>query len=83
MQTAKEYVANHGIEMTWDADCGQNYGEFTSSDGTLNQIWMEDAESIGAKLTAMKSSGIAGVAAWRLGYETPDIWDEIASFVNG
>ncbi len=83
MQTAKEYVANHGIEMTWDADCGQNYGEFTSSDGTLNQIWMEDAESIGAKLTAMKSNGIAGVAAWRLGYETPDIWDEIASFVNG
>ncbi len=83
MQTAKEYVANHNIEMTWDADCGQNYGEFSSSDGTLNQIWMEDAESIGAKLTAMKSSGIAGVAAWRLGYETPDIWDEIASFVNG
>lgn len=83
MQTAKEYVANHGIEMTWDADCGQNYGEFTSSDGTLNQIWMEDAESIRAKLTAMKSNGIAGVAAWRLGYETPDIWDEIAEFVNG
>lgn len=82
MQTAKEYVANHNIEMTWDANAGQNYGEYTSSDGTLNQIWMEDAESIKAKLTAMKSNGIAGVAAWRLGYETPDIWDVIAEFVN-
>ncbi len=82
MQTAKEYVANHNIELNWDANAGQNYGEFTSSDGTLNQIWVEDAESIGAKLTSMKSNGIAGVAAWRLGYETPDIWDVIAGFVN-
>ena len=65
MQTANEYVANHNLDMTWDADCGQYYGEYTSSDGTLNQIWLEDAESIGAKLTAMKSNGIAGVASLR------------------
>ncbi|MCR5557530.1 MAG: SH3 domain-containing protein [Butyrivibrio sp.] len=83
MQTAKEFVDNHNLDMTWDADCGQYYGEYTSSDGTLNQIWLEDADSIGAKLTSMKSNGIAGVAAWRLGFETPDIWDVIADFVNG
>ena len=83
MQTANEYVKNHNLEMTWDADAGQYYGEYTSSDGTLNQIWLEDAESIGAKLMSMKSNGIGGVAAWRLGYETPDIWDVIAGYVNG
>lgn len=83
MQLAKEYISNHGIDMSWDADAGQNYGEFTSSDGTLNQIWMEDAESIGAKLTSMKANNIAGVAEWRLGYETADVWDVIAEYVEG
>ena len=83
MQTANEYVKNHNLDMTWDANCGQNYGEYTSSDGTLNQIWLEDAESIQAKLNSMKANNIAGVAAWRLGYETPDIWDVIAAYING
>ena len=83
MQMANEYVSNHNLEMTWDANCGQNYGEYTSSDGTLNQIWLEDAESIEAKLNAMKANNIAGVASWRLGYETPDIWDVIAEYIGG
>jgi spore germination protein YaaH len=83
MQLAKEYVSNHKLELTWDANAGQNYGEYTSSDGTLNQIWIEDATSIGEKINAMKSSNIAGIAAWRLGFETPDIWDVIAAYVQG
>ena len=83
MQMANEYVSNHNLELTWDANAGQNYGEYTSSDGTLNQIWLEDATSIGEKINAMKSSNIAGIAAWRLGLETADIWDVIASYVEG
>ncbi len=83
MALAKEYVSNHKIELVWDANAGQNYGEFTSSDGTLNQIWVEDATSINEKINAMKSSNIAGIAAWRLGLETPDIWDVIAAYVQG
>ena len=83
MKAAKEYISNHNIEMTWDSEAGQNYGEFTSSDGTINQIWMEDAESIEAKLTSMKANGIAGVAEWRLGFETADVWDVIAAYIEG
>ena len=68
--------------MTWDAEAGQNYGEFTSSDGTLNQIWMEDATSIGQKIDSMKAQNIAGIAAWSLGMETDDVWDVIASYIE-
>jgi spore germination protein YaaH len=82
LQKAKDYIANHNIEMTWNSEAGQNYGEFTGNDGVLHQIWMEDAESIGQKIDSMRASGIAGIAAWSLGMETPDIWDVISDYVN-
>ncbi|WP_029232260.1 glycosyl hydrolase family 18 protein [Butyrivibrio sp. VCB2006] len=83
MQTAKDYIANHSINMTWDAEAGQNYGEFSSSDGTLNQIWMEDATSIGQKIDSMRAQNIAGIAEWSLGMETSDVWDVIAAYIEG
>jgi spore germination protein YaaH len=83
MKTAQEYIANHQISMEWDAEAGQNYGEYTSSDGTLNQIWNEDVTSIGQKIDSMKAHNIAGIAEWSLGMETSDVWDVIASFTEG
>ena len=83
MKTAKEYIANHSIALDWNADAGQNYGEFTSSDGTLNQIWMEDITSLGQKIDSMKANNIAGIAEWSLGMETSDVWEIIAAYVGG
>ncbi len=83
MRVANEYVANHGITLEWNAEAGQNYGEYTSSDGTLNQIWMEDAVSLSQKIDSMRANNIGGIAEWCLGMETGDIWDIIAAYVNG
>ncbi len=83
MKIASDYISNHGIDMQWNAEAGQNYGEYTGSDGVFNQIWMEDAESIGQKIDSMRASGIAGIAEWSLGMETSDIWEVIANYVNG
>ncbi len=82
MQTAADYIRNHSIEMTWNAEAGQNYGEYTDNSGVLHQIWMEDATSIGQKIDSMRASSIAGIASWSLGMETSDIWDIIADYVN-
>jgi spore germination protein YaaH len=82
MQTAADYISNHAIEMIWNSEAGQNYGEFTDKSGVLHQIWMEDATSIGQKIDSMRASGIAGIAAWSLGMETSDIWDVISDYVN-
>lgn len=83
LETQAEYIANHNIQLVWDAEAGQYYGEFTSDDGTLNQVWVEDAESISQKITAMQVHGIAGIAEWALGMETSDIWDVISAYVKG
>lgn len=81
MEMAAAYVADHGIETRWDETTCQNYGEFQDGD-TLCQVWLEDAESVKVKLTIMEKYGIAGVAAWRLGFETADIWDVIGEYMN-
>ena len=81
METAWNFIKNNGLNMTWDATTGQNYGEIQLGN-TFYQIWMEDKDSIEAKLAVMRKYGIGGVAAWKLGYETSDIWDEIAAYMN-
>lgn len=80
MAVANDWVKNHNVSLSWDEGTCQNYGEYTSN-GTLYQIWMEDAESIRVKLNVMNTYNIAGVAEWRLGYETADIWDEISAYL--
>jgi len=81
MEMAEEYVANHEIEIEWDDETCQNYGEYTVGD-TIHQVWLEDEKSIQVKLTIMDKYGIGGVASWRLGFEKPEIWDEIVGYLN-
>ena len=81
MEMAEEYVAAHNIDVEWNEETCQNYGEYTSGD-TLYQVWLEDEASIRVKLNIMEKYGIGGVAAWRLGFEKPEIWDEIETYLN-
>lgn len=82
MQDIQDYITSHGMTQNWDATTGQNYAEMTDADGTLVQIWVEDAQSIQQKLDVMQSYGIKGVAEWKLQYETADVWDVISNYVT-
>ena len=81
MQTAKNFIENNSLNMVWNPVAAQNYGEIQKGE-TFYQIWMEDRQSIAAKLEVMSKYQLAGVAAWQLGFETPEIWDEINIFLN-
>lgn len=82
MKTAQEFISAHSITTSWDDTTCQNYGEYSDGD-TLYQVWLEDKDSIQAKLSVMKQNGIAGVAEWKLGLEDASVWDEIASYAAG
>ena len=82
MDMAQEYIRNHGIVTSWDEETCQNYGEYQSGN-SYYQVWLEDVESLKVKLNIMKKYNIAGVAEWRLGLESPIVWDAIAEYVNG
>ena len=81
METAQSFISRNALEMRWNEAAGQNYGEIQKGN-TLYQIWMEDKDSIESKLAVMRKYNIGGVAAWKLGYETPDIWDKIAVYLK-
>ena len=81
METAANFISNNGVETRWDEKTCQNYGEIQKGE-TLYQVWLEDAKSIETKLTVMKNYNLGGVAAWKLGFETPDIWTVIEAYMN-
>lgn len=82
MTAALERVAGAGATPVWDDVTKQNYAEWDGADGRKYKIWLEDAQSIEAKLQLMKEYKLAGTGAWRIGYETPDIWELILKYVN-
>ncbi len=81
MEMAQQYIEEHGITTRWDETTCQNYGEYQSGD-SYYQVWLEDADSIRVKLNIMAKYEIAGVAEWKLGFETASIWDVIEEYVN-
>lgn len=77
MADAQEVLNVHEVEVYWDSDAGQNYGSYVDDDGNSCQIWVEDAEAVAVKVKLVSKYGLAGVAAWKLGFETPDVWQTI------
>lgn len=81
MTAAANAVKDNKAETRWDEETAQNYAEWQSGDAVY-KIWLEDTESIQKKLDVMSGYDLAGVAAWKLGLESSDVWDVILKYVN-
>ena len=81
MDAIDEILAANGVEKTWDETSGQYYAEYTE-DGNTYKVWLEEEESIALKASLIKEYNLAGISAWKLGFERQDIWDVILRYVN-
>nr|MBQ8252118.1 chitinase [Lachnospiraceae bacterium] len=81
MAVAENYLAQNGVTAVWDQETAQNFASF-EADGATYQIWLEDTESVRAKLNLMSGYNLAGVAQWKLGLEKAEIWDVIAEYTS-
>ena len=79
MTKAAETVASAGATPKWDEETGQNYAEW-GGDTNRHKIWLEDADSLAAKLGVMQAHNVAGVAVWQLAYSTQPAWETISSY---
>lgn len=78
MDQAQEVITKHNVETYWDQNTSQNYGKYENAeDGSTCQIWLEDAQSIAEKVKLVPKYELAGVAAWKLGFENSSIWSVI------
>lgn len=66
-----------GVEAVWDENTKQNYIEY-EKDGTTYKMWIEDEESIKAKLDLINEYNLAGAGFWSKDRETNTIWSVVA-----
>ncbi|MCM3627572.1 glycosyl hydrolase family 18 protein [Paenibacillus glycanilyticus] len=52
-------------------------------DGFTYVFWAENANTVQARINLAKKYDLAGVAAWRLGYETSDLWTMMLRLKQG
>ena len=76
IQAAKEWVEENDVELYWQPELGQYYGELKTPDG-IQYLWMEEEESLGLKMDLIRSYDLSGVACWKLGLEDEAVWEVI------
>lgn len=81
MEVANKFVKDNEIVTVWNDNIGQFYGEITKNDIDY-RIWLEDEKSLGYKISLIHKYDLAGVASWRKGFETENIWDSIDKALN-
>lgn len=77
MMTANDLIKQNNATLVWDEKSGQYVATYYK-DGKTYKIWVEDATSIKLKSQLVNKYNLAGVAGWRRGFETQDIWSVIA-----
>jgi len=81
MTAGIEVLKKNNIEPVWDEDAGQYYGEYKKEDATY-KIWLEEDESIEAKMKLIDQADLAGIACWKLGLEKESVWNVIQKYIN-
>ena len=66
-----------GIERRWLPDMGQYYFEY-QEDGQRFRVWQEDTRSLQEKNSLVQKYKLAGIAAWRKGFEESSVWQVFA-----
>ena len=79
MRGAFDRVEELGLVTNWSDSVGQYVAE-GDVEGHHYSVWLEDARSIEEKMKIVAEYDIAGVSAWSLGGEYPDVWEVITRY---
>lgn len=83
MSGAKKWIEERKLTPKLDAASGQNYVEYKDpKDGNTYKMWIEDTVSMKKRVELVEKYNLAGIAAWRRGFEEPEIWDAIQEGLN-
>lgn len=81
MKAIDANVSQLGMIIDYDEETEQKYAS-VELNGVLYEMWIEDFASLENKLAVVAENNLAGVAAWRLGYEEQAAWDLIGSYIR-
>ena len=78
MPAAQALIKEKGLSPQWQADQGQYYFEYNEA-GRRYRVWQEDERSLASKVALVKKYNLAGIASWRKGFESPEVWPVLAA----
>ncbi len=73
MQGGLDIAYELGLSIDWNEEAQQWVGLGNSGD-IYYSIWLEEEDSMAAKMEVVNQRNIGGIAAWRLGMELDNIW---------
>ena len=81
LKDTPDLLAKNNATPTWIKENKENYAEWQKGDGKC-MIWIVDDKSLKERCDYAMSKNIAGISAWKLGYETVDTWKMIKDTVK-
>ena len=81
LKDTPDLLAKNNATPTWIKENKENYAEWQKGDGKC-MIWIVDDKSLKERCDYVMSKNIAGISAWKLGYETVDTWKMIKDTVK-
>lgn len=79
MDQAQEWLASAKATASLDPETGLLYAQKVDGKNTY-RIWLEDENSMKQRTDLAKSYGLAGVAAWRRGFENNATWQVLDAY---
>ncbi len=67
-------MAERSQGVVYDEVAGQDLHTYTDAAGRAHRVWLEDVASLQRKTELVATHGLAGIAAWRAGFEQPEVW---------
>lgn len=79
METPQNLLnSSKNITKVWDDDAQQMfYVYFDVEKNEMVKFWYDDEDAVAKKASLVKEKSLAGIAAWRIGYEKMQVWDII------
>lgn len=81
MEAIATWLRDEDVTPKYQPDTGLLYAEKKIGNETY-KIWLEDAGSMKKRVELANQYDLAGIAAWRRGFETHDIWRVINDTLN-
>ncbi|MDQ6418135.1 glycosyl hydrolase family 18 protein [Paenibacillus sp. LHD-117] len=76
MKDLPKLIADTKAAAVYDPESGQNKYAY-KKDGYTHVFWAETHNTVLARMAIAKKYDLAGVAAWRLGYEDAELWTKM------
>ncbi|GHU62506.1 hypothetical protein FACS189418_4020 [Clostridia bacterium] len=81
LQRIQQLIQEKNLSLNWLDNIGQYYTEYMEGNSN-RKIWIEDGTSLDLKMKLIQEHQLAGVACWKLGLETPDVWNIIDNYLH-